>query len=92
MGRYLSADMVMSCFLLLCVGVAIADLALDLLCACVYYQNDDVAPTSSKPVDTSINQQVHKPAAKFNDTKFLNHPTLPEEIRAHNQASSKSII
>ncbi|KZV50748.1 leishmanolysin-like peptidase [Dorcoceras hygrometricum] len=27
MGRYLSADMVMSCFLLLCVGVAIADVS-----------------------------------------------------------------
>ncbi|KZV51328.1 hypothetical protein F511_12023 [Dorcoceras hygrometricum] len=26
MGRYLSADMVTSCFLLLCVGVAIADI------------------------------------------------------------------
>ncbi|KZV45531.1 hypothetical protein F511_40090 [Dorcoceras hygrometricum] len=26
----------------------------------VYYQNDDVAPTLSKPVDTSINQQIHK--------------------------------
>ncbi|KZV18991.1 protein TRANSPARENT TESTA 12 [Dorcoceras hygrometricum] len=27
----------------------------------VYYQNDDVAPTSS-PVDTSIDQQMYKPA------------------------------
>ncbi|KZV50213.1 Glycosyltransferase [Dorcoceras hygrometricum] len=25
--------------------------------------------------------------AKSNDTQFLNHPTLPEEIRTHNQAS-----
>ncbi|KZV30511.1 auxin response factor 6-like [Dorcoceras hygrometricum] len=28
----------------------------------VYYQNDDVAPTLAEPVDTSINQQIHKPA------------------------------
>ncbi|KZV55651.1 hypothetical protein F511_26872 [Dorcoceras hygrometricum] len=34
----------------------------------VYYQNDDVAPTSSKPVDTSINQQIHKSAdASYSD-------------------------